>query len=123
MIQSNVETFIGCESSFQEASVVLYGAPFDSTTSFRPGARFGPSAMRHESFGHKSERGNGIYISNSFHIPAVNRNRPEGRTGRDDIRSGYPEPVCRTGKDRSDGTEDTEQIWDHKCKGNGPEYL
>ena len=19
--------------------------------------------------------------------------------------------------------EDTEQIWDHKCKGNGPEYL
>ena len=51
MIQSNVETFIGCESSFQEASVVLYGAPFDSTTSFRPGARFGPSAMRHESFG------------------------------------------------------------------------
>ena len=51
MIQSNVETFIGCESSFEEASVVLYGAPFDSTTSFRPGARFGPSAMRHESFG------------------------------------------------------------------------
>ena len=38
-------------SSFEEASVVLYGAPFDSTTSFRPGARFGPSAMRHESFG------------------------------------------------------------------------
>ena len=31
--------------------MVLYGAPFDSTTSFRPGARFGPSAMRHESFG------------------------------------------------------------------------
>ena len=51
MIQSNVENFIGCESSFEEASVVLYGAPFDSTTSFRPGARFGPSAMRHESFG------------------------------------------------------------------------
>ena len=51
MIRPNVETFIGCESSFEEASVVLYGAPFDSTTSFRPGARFGPSAMRHESFG------------------------------------------------------------------------
>ena len=50
MIRPNVETFIGCESSFEEASVVLYGAPFDSTTSFRPGARFGPSAMRHESF-------------------------------------------------------------------------
>ena len=51
MLLPNVETFIGCESSFEEASVVLYGAPFDSTTSFRPGARFGPSAMRHESFG------------------------------------------------------------------------
>ena len=51
MILPNVETFIGCESSFEEASIVLYGAPFDSTTSFRPGARFGPAAMRHESFG------------------------------------------------------------------------
>ena len=51
MMLPNIETFIGCESSFQEASIVLYGAPFDSTTSFRPGARFGPSAMRHESFG------------------------------------------------------------------------
>lgn len=51
MILPNIETFIGCESSFKEASIVLYGAPFDSTTSFRPGARFGPSAMRHESFG------------------------------------------------------------------------
>lgn len=51
MIRPNIETFIGCESSFEQASVVLYGAPFDSTTSFRPGARFGPSAIRHESFG------------------------------------------------------------------------
>ena len=33
------------------ADIVLYGAPFDSTTSYRPGARFGPSAIRHESFG------------------------------------------------------------------------
>ena len=51
MMLPNIETFIGCESSFEEASIVLYGAPFDSTTSFRPGTRFGPSAMRHESFG------------------------------------------------------------------------
>lgn len=50
MMLPNIETFIGCESSFEEASIVLYGAPFDSTTSFRPGARFGPPAMRHESF-------------------------------------------------------------------------
>lgn len=47
----NIETFIGCDSPFEEANIVLFGAPFDSTTSFRPGARFGSSAMRHESFG------------------------------------------------------------------------
>lgn len=51
MLERNVETFIGCDASYEEATAVLYGAPFDSTTSFRPGARFGPAAMRHESFG------------------------------------------------------------------------
>jgi agmatinase len=43
--------FIGAESSYGEAGVVLFGAPYDSTTSFRPGTRFGPAAMRSESFG------------------------------------------------------------------------
>lgn len=51
MLERNVETFIGCDADYEEAQIVLYGAPFDSTTSFRPGARFGSSAMRHESFG------------------------------------------------------------------------
>lgn len=51
MLERNVETFLGCDSDYADAKLVLYGAPFDSTTSFRPGARFGPSAMRHESFG------------------------------------------------------------------------
>ncbi|MGN0984002.1 MAG: agmatinase [Gemmiger sp.] len=51
MLQHNVETFLGCDSEYRAADIVLYGAPFDSTTSFRPGARFGPAAMRHESFG------------------------------------------------------------------------
>lgn len=50
-MKQNVETFLGCDAEYQAAKIVLYGAPFDSTTSFRPGARFGPSAMRHESFG------------------------------------------------------------------------
>ena len=50
-MKPNIETFIGCDSPFEEAKIVLFGAPFDSTTSFRPGARFGPAAMRHESFG------------------------------------------------------------------------
>ena len=51
MLQPNIETFLGCDAGYAEAEIVLYGAPFDSTTSFRPGARFGPAAMRHESFG------------------------------------------------------------------------
>ena len=50
-MKPNIETFLGCDAPFEEAAIVLFGAPFDSTTSFRPGARFGPSAMRHESFG------------------------------------------------------------------------
>ena len=51
MLDPNIETFIGCDATYEDAKIVLFGAPFDSTTSFRPGARFGPSAMRHESFG------------------------------------------------------------------------
>ena len=47
----NIETFIGCDGDYDYARIVLFGAPFDSTTSFRPGARFGSSAIRHESFG------------------------------------------------------------------------
>ncbi len=51
MLQKNVENFIGCDSVYEKAAIVLFGAPFDSTTSYRPGARFGSSAIRHESFG------------------------------------------------------------------------
>ena len=43
--------FIGADSSYAEAKAVIFGAPYDSTTSFRPGGRFGPAAMRSESFG------------------------------------------------------------------------
>lgn len=51
MLSKNIETFIGCDCEYEDAKIVLFGAPFDSTTSFRPGARFGSAAMRHESFG------------------------------------------------------------------------
>ena len=47
----NIETFIGCDGDYDYAQIVLFGAPFDSTTSFRPGARFGSATIRHESFG------------------------------------------------------------------------
>ena len=50
-MKPNIETFIGCDAGYAEAQIAIFGAPFDSTTSFRPGARFGPAAMRHESFG------------------------------------------------------------------------
>lgn len=50
-MQAQTNQFIGCDRSFEEAKVVLFGAPYDSTTSFRPGTRFGPNAMRMESFG------------------------------------------------------------------------
>lgn len=50
-MNKNIETFIGCESEYNEADIVLFGAPFDGTTSFRPGTRFGSKAIRSESFG------------------------------------------------------------------------
>lgn len=46
-----MSNFIGFEKPFEESDVVLFGIPFDGTTSFRPGTRFGPQAARNESFG------------------------------------------------------------------------
>lgn len=43
--------FLGCESKFEDAEVVIFGAPFDGTTTFRPGTRFAPQTMRVESIG------------------------------------------------------------------------
>lgn len=51
MLNKNIETFIGCDNEYDEAKTVLYGAPFDSTTSYRPGTRFGCRALRSESYG------------------------------------------------------------------------
>ena len=51
MLNKNIETFIACDSSYDESHIVLFGAPFDGTTSFRPGTRFGPAEIRHQSFG------------------------------------------------------------------------
>lgn len=36
MLSKNVETFLECDKTYEEADTVLFGAPFDSTTSFRP---------------------------------------------------------------------------------------
>lgn len=51
MLNKNIETFLGCDCDYEDANIVLFGAPFDSTTSYRPGARFGSRAIRAESYG------------------------------------------------------------------------
>ena len=51
MLNNNIETFIACDKPYEEADIVIFGAPFDSTTSFRPGTRFASKAIRGESFG------------------------------------------------------------------------
>lgn len=50
-MHSNIHTFIGCDSSFEESELIIFGAPFDSTTSFRPGTRFAPDYIRMDSYG------------------------------------------------------------------------
>lgn len=47
----NISTFIGCDNEYKDAQTVVFGAPFDSTTSFRPGTRFASAVMRTESYG------------------------------------------------------------------------
>jgi agmatinase len=49
--QRNISTFIGCEKEYDEAEIVLFGIPFDGTTSFRPGTRFAMQAIRPDSYG------------------------------------------------------------------------
>ncbi len=46
-----MSSFIGAKS---EGRICIFGAPFDCTTSFRPGARSGPGALREASYGLES---------------------------------------------------------------------
>ena len=50
-MNKNIQTFLACDSDYESSQAVLFGVPFDATTSFRPGTRFGSSAIRNESFG------------------------------------------------------------------------
>ncbi len=47
----NIHTFIACDHEYEESDIVLFGAPFDGTTSYRPGTRFASAAIRNESYG------------------------------------------------------------------------
>ena len=51
MLNKARQDFISCDSDLQSAQIVLFGAPFDGTVSYRPGTRFAPKAIRGESFG------------------------------------------------------------------------
>lgn len=50
-MEKNISTFIGCDNDYESSKIAIFGAPFDSTTSFRPGTRFASKVMREESFG------------------------------------------------------------------------
>lgn len=47
----NIHTFIACDHEYEDSDIVLFGAPFDGTTSYRPGTRFASAAIRNESYG------------------------------------------------------------------------
>ena len=51
MLNKNIETFLRCDNDYKESDIVIFGAPFDSTTSYRPGTRFASRTMRAESYG------------------------------------------------------------------------
>jgi len=47
-----IETnYISANTSFGKSKAVILGCPYDGSASFRPGARFGPSAIRRASWG------------------------------------------------------------------------
>lgn len=51
MSNMQIDAFLACDAPYEEADTVLFGAPFDGTTSYRPGTRFGSNAIRRESYG------------------------------------------------------------------------
>ena len=65
-IISNLPVFLGCDAEYEESSICVFGAPFDSTTSFRPGTRFAPQTMRADSWGLETYSPYQAFSSNSF---------------------------------------------------------
>lgn len=43
--------FMGCDACMENADIIIFGAGFDGTVSYRPGSRFAPQAMRSEFYG------------------------------------------------------------------------
>ena len=49
LFTSQTNIFSGMQKTFDEAKYVIFGVPFDGTSSYRTGARFGPNAIRQAS--------------------------------------------------------------------------
>jgi agmatinase len=50
-LQSNASNFLGTGSRYEESPIVIVGCPLDITSTFRPGTRFAPQAIREVSWG------------------------------------------------------------------------
>ena len=51
MLNMQTDAFMACDCKYKDADIVLFSAPFDGTTSFRPGTRFAGGAIRRDSYG------------------------------------------------------------------------
>ena len=49
LFTSQTNFFSGMQKPFEEAKYVIFGVPFDATSTYRSGARFGPNAIRQAS--------------------------------------------------------------------------
>ena len=49
LFTSQTNVFSGMQKPFEKAKYVIFGVPFDTTSSYRTGARFGPNAIRQAS--------------------------------------------------------------------------
>ena len=49
LFTSQTNVFSGLQKPFEEAKYVIFGVPFDATSTYRTGARFGPNAIRQAS--------------------------------------------------------------------------
>lgn len=45
------KTFISSKATFEASRIAILGCPYDGSSTFRPGARFGPSSIRRSSWG------------------------------------------------------------------------
>lgn len=48
---ANILNYISCNESIEKSNAVIVGFPFDGTSSYRPGSRFAPQAIREASYG------------------------------------------------------------------------